>query len=484
MHAPQIQTGSLKELWKVSLPLMLSFLSLFVMIFVDRIFLSFYSTKALNAATSAGTFSWSLILGWSTLAGLAEVFVAQYNGAKQYKMLGEPVWQMLWLSLISILFFLPMAFFGSSFFYGAADSANFENTYFSYTMYFSPFSVAVAALTAFFVGQGKTSIIKWLALLGNAVNILLDPILIFGIDPIIPSMGVAGACLATGIGITVQAAVLLFLFLKPSNQEYFGTNQWRFNLNTFLQCIKIGLPPALFVFIELLGWSIFYWMMTQISLEHILVSSICQSILLLFVFFGLGLEKGAAIVAGNLIGARKPDKVQATLVSGLKMLSLFFLVLIVFFVIFPDFLIDLFFHNLQNFDVAFSAEVLDAKYLAQVKSTIRTGLIFIAVYMIIEDIRWLINGILTAAGDTLFLMITGASCVWLFLLLPTYFFVMKPHANIKLAFVIWIVYSLISTLLFYLRFRQGKWKLRSLVIDYPKTELATQEITLSTEIHD
>jgi MATE family multidrug resistance protein len=166
------------------------------------------------------------------------------------------------------------------------------------------------------------------------------------------------------------------------------------------------------------------------------------------------------------------------------MLGFFFLVLIIFFVVFPDFLIDLFFHNLQNFDLAFSAEVLDAKYLAQVKSTIRTGLIFIAVYMIIEDIRWLINGILTAAGDTLFLMIAGASCVWLFLLLPTYFFVMKPQANIKLAFVIWIVYSVISTLIFYLRFRQGKWKLRSLVIDYPKPEFSASEITLSTELQE
>lgn len=105
MHTQQITNGSVKELWKISFPLMISFLSLFTMVFVDRIFLSFYSTYALKAATSSGTFSWSLILGFSTLAGLCEVFVAQYNGAKQYKMLGEPVWQMIWLSLLSTLFF-------------------------------------------------------------------------------------------------------------------------------------------------------------------------------------------------------------------------------------------------------------------------------------------------------------------------------------------------------------------------------------------
>lgn len=468
MNTHTINNGSLKELWKLSLPLMISFLSLFVMVFVDRIFLSIYSTDALNAATSSGSLSWSLILGWSTLAGLAEVFVAQYNGAKQYKMLGEPVWQMIWFSVLSVFFFVPMGLWGSSVFYGNPSVTNFEHHYFSCTMFFSPAAVLVAALTAFFVGQGKTSIIKWLALVGNIVNVILDPILIFGIKGVTPSFGIRGACIATGVGIIVQAIILFCLFLKKSNQEMFGTRQWQFKLAQFTRCVKIGLPPAIFVFIELLGWSIFYWMMTKISMEHILVSSICQSILLLFVFFGLGIEKGAAIVAGNLIGAKKIDQVQNVLRSGYKMLALFGLVVIFFFVVYPDLLVNLFLQNPQALETHVNLSTLSADYLDNLRSTIRTGLIFIAVYMIIEDIRWLINGILTAAGDTLFLMIVGAGCVWLFLLLPTYFFVLKPQADIKLAFVIWVVYSVIATLLFYWRFKQGKWKENALIINEEK----------------
>lgn len=487
MNTQEISNGSLKEIWKLSLPLMISFLSLFVMIFVDRIFLSFYSTDALNAATSAGTLSWSLILGFSTLAGLAEVFVAQYNGAKQYKMIGEPVWQMIWFSALSFFFFLPMAIWGTSIFYGQPHPANFEYDYFKCTMFFSPPAVLVAALTAFFVGQGKTSIIKWMALLGNVVNVILDPILIFGVKGFINPMGINGACIATGIGITVQAVVLFYLFLKKSNKENYGTSNWRFKLDPFIRCIKIGLPPAVFVFIELLGWSIFYWMMTKISIEHILVSSICQSILLLFVFFGLGLEKGAAIVAGNLIGAKKIDKINNVLLSGCKMIGVFSIVIVLFFIVYPDFLINLFLKNPQALESHVSLNGLTDEYLAQIRSTIRTGLIFIAIYMIIEDIRWLINGVLTAAGDTLFLMIVGAGCVWLFLLLPTYFFILKPKADIRLAFAIWVVYSLIATLLFFFRYKQGKWKQRALIIDMDKTELpeiGTSPIPISTEFND
>jgi multidrug resistance protein, MATE family len=485
MNTQEISNGSLKEVWKLSLPLMISFLSLFVMIFVDRIFLSFYSTDALNAATSAGTLSWSLILGWSTLASLAEVFVAQYNGAKRYSMLGQPVWQMIWFSVLSIFFFFPMAIWGTPLFYGAPYIGNFEYEYFNCTMFFSPAAVVVAALTAFFVGQGKTSIIKWLALLGNVVNIILDPILIFGIKDIVPSMGVNGACIATGIGITVQAIVLFYLFLKKPNRETYGTGNWHFKLAPFIRCLKIGAPPAVFVFIELLGWSIFYWMMTKITIEHILVSSICQSILLLFVFFGLGLEKGAAIVAGNLIGAKKIDKIRNVLTSGCKLVGLFSLVIFLFLVIYPDFLINLFLKNPQALEGHVNLNGLTTEYLDQIRSTIRTGLVFIALYMIIEDIRWLINGILTAAGDTLFLMIVGTSCVWLFLLLPTYFLVLKPKADIRLAFVIWVVYSLIASLLFYFRFKQGKWKERALIIDTHKPALSEiPNLPISPELND
>jgi MATE family multidrug resistance protein len=485
-HTQEINNGSLKEMWRLSFPLMISFLSLFTMIFVDRIFLSFYSTEALNAAASAGTLSWSLILGWSTLASLAEVFVAQYNGAKQYTMLGEPVWQMIWFSGLSIFFFFSMAIWGTSLFYGEPHPTNFQYDYFNCTMFFSPAAVLVAALTAFFVGQGKTSIMKWLALLGNIVNVILDPILIFGVKGIVPSMGINGACIATGIGISVQAVVLFYLFLKKSNRERYGTANWRFKLAPFLQCIKIGAPPAVFVFIELLGWSIFYWMMTKISTEHILVSSICQSILLLFVFFGLGLEKGAAIVAGNLIGAKKIDKVQNVLFSGCKLIGLFSLVILLFLIIYPDFLINLFLKNPQALEGSVHFESLTVEYLNSIRSSVRMGLVLIALYMIIEDTRWLINGILTAAGDTLFLMISGAGCVWLFLLLPTYFFVLKPKANIQLAFVIWVVYSLIASLLFYFRFNQGKWKERALLIKSPSEVLEVEPpaIPMQTELND
>ena len=70
---------------------------------------------------------------------------------------------------------------------------------------------------------------------------------------------------------------------------------------------------------------------------------------------------------------------------------------------------------------------------------------------------------LTAAGDTLFLLISGACSVWFILLIPTYFFIVEPKADIKGAFIIWVVYGLLSSLLVLGRFLQGKWQKKEIL---------------------
>ncbi|MCP5505246.1 MAG: MATE family efflux transporter, partial [Chlamydiales bacterium] len=176
MSTNEIHDGSLRQLWKVSSGLMVSFLSMVAMMFVDRLFLSYYSTDALSAATSSGTLFWAGNFLWVTLAAMAEVFVAQYNGSKQYQKLGEPVWQMIWLSGISLIFFVSLGSFGSQFFLESGFMNQSEIEYFRWNNYFAPFLTLLTALSAFYIGQGKTGIIKWLGVIGNGVNVLLDPL--------------------------------------------------------------------------------------------------------------------------------------------------------------------------------------------------------------------------------------------------------------------------------------------------------------------
>ncbi len=454
-----LKTGNVRELWTVSYPMMVSFFSMMLMVFIDRIFLSWYSTESFNAATTAGTLAWGFILAWITLASMSEVFVAQFNGAGKYLKLGSPVWQSIWLTLASYIFYFPLAMWGTGLLYDPLTSPD-EYYFFQILMYFGPVFALIPAIGGFYIGRGKTQIMQWIAILGNLVNVILDPILIFGYKDIIPSMGIKGAAIATGIATLVETLFLLYLFTRKQHRTTYGTMKCSFEKNLFFQTIKIGLPPAIFICLELIGWAIFYHLMAQISPIHIFVASVCQTILILFLFFGMGLEKGSIALAGNFIGAGEKIKVATVLRSGLKLATAFASVSSFFLIIYPNPLIDWFLQNPAFLEQGINLLNID---LIEAKNLIRIGLIFITFYILLENIRWILNGILTAAGDTLFLLTSGAVSVWFLLLLPTYFFIVMPKASISYSFIIWLVYSSATLGIVLVRFIQGKWKLKNLV---------------------
>ncbi len=455
----ELKTGNVSELWKVSYPMMVSFFSMMLMIFIDRIFLSWYSTESFNAATTAGTLAWGFILAWTTLASMSEVFVAQYNGAGKLSKLGSPVWQAIYLTFASYLFYVPLAIWGTPLIYDPISNPN-EYCFFQILMFFGPIFALIPAIGGFYIGQGKTQIMQWMAILGNLVNIVLDPILIFGIDGFVPSMGIKGAAIATGIGSLVEALLLFYLFMRKEHRITFGTLNFSFDKTLFFKTIKVGLPPAIFICLELMGWAIFYHLMAKISPIHIFVASVCQTILLLFLFFGMGIEKGTIALTGNFIGGDEKSKVVNVLKSGLKLVTSFALITSLFLIIFPDPIINWFLQNPSHVDPEMSLLGIN---LSEAKKLIRIGLIFTTFYILLENIRWILNGILTAAGDTLFLLTSGAISVWFLLLIPTYLFIVLPKANVAYSFIIWIVYSATTLTVVFFRFRHGNWKLKNLV---------------------
>lgn len=446
------EKGSMRTLLRVSLPLMVSYLSLFAMMFVDRAFLAQLSTNALNACVKAGTLAWAVNLGWMTLAAMAEVFVAQSNGAKDYKRLGTPVWQMLWMGLFSLVVFIPMGIWGGDMLYGAGS---LSAQYFRWIVFAGPSYVFLSGLCSFYIGQGKTMTITILSVVGNTINIILDPIFIFGIKGRFPAMGIKGAAIATGIGVIFQALVLFGMFLSKRNRERKGSGLWHFSWPDFSACLKVGFSPALFITFELIGWAAFYHMMGLVSEQHIFVAGICQSVFMLFVFFGMGIEKGAIAISGNFIGSGNLSEINRLVRSGLKLIACFSLVLLFFMVLMPDLLINWFMNNKYALDHP-SMELSGG--LEQAKSLVRTGLILVFFYTLMEKVRWLYSGILTSAGDTFFLLVSGSLSVWLGMVLPTYLFVVRPSGSITYAFATWVFYGAVAVGLTLHRFLKGKWK--------------------------
>ncbi len=446
--------GSIRELWSISLPLMISTLASLFMIFVDRIFLARYSLDALNASVNAGTWAWAYFGGMGMLTAMSEVFVSQYNGAKKFDQIGSAVWQMVWAAVFSLFFFIPMGIWTGSLLFSGTPNEAIQVEYFRILMIFGPCYVLMTALSGFFIGRGRTKILILLAVIANLINILLDWVLIFGVKGWIPEMGVKGAAFATCFGYIFEAVALFILFLKKENREQFGTMNWRFNPKIFSKCFRVGFPQAVFYTLEIIGFAVFYQMMTSISQLHITISSICQSILILLSFFLDGLSRGVAAVAGNFIGAKRFEMLKSVMKAGIFLQIFFSLFISLFFLIDPKHSISFLFPG--QFEAY--AEIWSQELGLPLYDLLRTCLLCSFLYISLEGVRWVFAGLLTAAGDTLFLLIAGALSVWLFLLLPVYLIVVRHAFTVDLAWMLTVLYSGVSCFIYWIRFRSGKWK--------------------------
>lgn len=446
MNLTRFPPGSLRELWRISLPLMLSELSVMMMLFVDRMLLAKYSQDAFNAAVSASTLGWALVLGWLVLTNISEVFVAQYNGSKKYEKIGSPVWQMIWLAFGSILFFVPLSLWGGLLFFGSSSDYALQREYLHWMLMFGPSYPIYGALTGFFVGRGKVLIITVLSIIANIINAGLDWVLIFGIEGWVSSLGVSGAAIATSGSQIFQAIILGIVFLKPANQEKYHSWNFKFNWSLFKKCFRVGLPVSIFATFEIMGWALFYMIMTWAGPNHITIAGICQSIIILFYFFGEGVSKGIAAIAGNYIGANKIHYIARSVMSGIKLNLIFFSLLIVGFYFIADDLAGQFLNMPES--------KITPAYLKSLQICVFLSII----YLLFEGLRFLFMGILTASGDTFFLLLGGSITIWIFLVIPVYIAVINFGASIETASLISVCYAIISFLIYYLRYACGKWK--------------------------
>jgi len=436
---------------------MFSWLSVVLMTFVDRLYLAYYSQEALVSTVTSCTLAMAFTYGTQTLCEMGSIFVAQYNGAQRFDQIGKVVWQVVWIGLCSAIYFVPLSYFAGDFFFANSSLGVMENEYFSTLVFFGPFYGIIGAISGFYIGRGRTFIITLITLGANVVNAVLDPLLIFGFKDLVPSLGVKGAALGSGLSCMTQALVLLACFMNSKNR-LFGNLNWQINWALLFRCIKIGLPTSLFVLLEFASWSAFYSMMRDASSTHILVAGICQSLLILFVFFGLGMQKGVAAIAGNLIGAKRTEQLNRLLKSGGYLVSGYFLFTCIPMVLFPEIVMNWFLHV-----PAASEGVAALAEFESIKAVLRIALLFSCLYMFLDNLRMLISGVLSGAGDTFFLMISGIFSAWIFLLLPAYVGIVQYHASVEASMGIWVLYSFCALLIPLCRYFHGSWRGRKMI---------------------
>ncbi len=428
-------SAGVRELLAISIPLMLASMSSLLMSFFDRLVLAHYSTEAMNAAVTAGLVANVFSLGAVAIAVIAEVFVGKLNGAKEFAQAARPSWQMIWFSVFSAGIFVPCALSLSRYLVPAEEFSGMAQDYFRVWMLFGPFFPMAGALSAFFIGIGRVKIVTAATLASNLLNVVLDIVLVFGVDGIIRPMGIEGAALATGIAQISQVAMLAGVFFNQANRQKFKTADFRFDKQLFMQCLKIGGPSAIGHMIEISAWAFIVQLLAYKGATHVTALTVGQNALILFAFLSQGLQKGVMAIAANLYGQKAYALMPRLIRSAMCLLALCAAVLFLPLVAFPDTVVHIFLR-----DAALGQD--------EVFQAARACGIWVWLFIVLDCIVWVMAGILTAYGDTKFIMVANALLAWSLAVLPTWVFVCLLESPPHYCWAIMNLYAVANALIF------------------------------------
>lgn len=441
----EVIDSSIKSILRITIPIILSTISISFMFLIDRFFLAGYSVDAMNAACISGNFVAMLSLFFIGITGAAGVFVGQYNGARQYNMLAVPVWQMIYFSVASVPLFLVLAYFSPHLNmlppYFLKDGVAYQQTLMCLG-FLAPLRVSI---TAFFVGQGKTKIIACSAIIGAITNIILDYILIYGVPGKIPSLGCRGAAIATNMSELSQVMILTCIFFSNYNRKKFNVlKNHQINFEIFKGCYRIGFPMSIGHFAILLAWYILQTIIGHTSRDASTIYNIALNIFMFFFFISGGLGRSAMSICSNMAGRDDIPSVRETYKFFVIMSVCLGGLIAIPLICCPNWILSAL--NGLSSDIS-------ALY-----PQIKIALLLVSIAITLETIFQSTFGVTLSGGDAKFGIFADMACLWILVVAPTaalYFANMLHSSQIVFGFM--ILRSAVSSSILYRRYRSMKW---------------------------
>ena len=238
--------GSL--LFSMSTPIVMSMLVQACYNIVDSIFVSRINENALTAVSMAFPIQ-TLMIAVSTGTGVGiNSLLSRSLGEGKRDNAQAAARNGLFLALLSYFVFLIFGLFGTTFFYQAqindAEIISYGEQYLSIVCIFSFGQFFQIAFERIMQSTGKTIYNMITQGLGAIINIIFDPILIFGLCGF-PKMGIAGAAIATVAG-QIIAAILGYIFNRLKNEEVsVSMKGFKPDLEIIAIIYRVGVPSIL-----------------------------------------------------------------------------------------------------------------------------------------------------------------------------------------------------------------------------------------------
>ncbi|SFQ17006.1 putative efflux protein, MATE family [Lachnospiraceae bacterium XBB1006] len=334
-----------KLLVDMSLPMMASMLVQALYNIVDSIFVGSISEDALSAVSYAFPIQ-NLMIALSIGTGVGvNALVSRHLGAKNFKLANQIATNGLILSILtSFLMSVSVFCFCGPFFRFFTHNQTIIRYGIDYARIVGGLCYALfiqAFLEKMLQSTGRTRLSMITQMTGAITNVILDPIMIFGLFGF-PRMEVAGAALATVIGQTFAAILAIFMNVYKNKELHISLRSYPFSLKIVKNIYAIGLPSIIMMAVS----SVMNFGMNKVlgkfSDTAVAVFGAYYK-LQSFIFMPvIGLNNGMLPIVAYNFGARKPDRIKGVMKLAVKGAICIMTVGTLLFLIFPAQLLGLF----------------------------------------------------------------------------------------------------------------------------------------------
>ena len=433
-----------KLLFNMALPMVLSMLVQALYNIVDSIYVSQISESAVTALSLAFPVQ-NIQIGFATGIGvgvnsLMSKSLGEGNRETANRAAGNGIFMVLAVTAAFILFGL----FGSRPYYEMQSqvTATVEGGS-AYTAICCVFTLGIFVEILgerLLQASGRTFYTMITQGAGAVVNIVLDPVFIFGVEPLgIPSMGIAGAAVATVIGQWVAAILAIFFNIKFNPDVQLGIQYCKPAKEAVLPILTVGIPSVIMVGIG----SVMNFCMNQILQSfHETATGVFGIYYKLQSFFFMplfGINNATISIVAFNYGARNPKRITGTLkLACITALSIMLVGLFAF-QVFPDLLLGIFNPSEEFLRIG------------------RSALRIISLHFPLAAIGISLGASFQALGNGIYSTITSL-CRQMLALLPAAFLLSLTGevVNVWWSFPIAEVISVAVTLFFFLRLYRRK----------------------------
>ena len=437
-----------REVFRLAFPMIISSGSFALMQFADRVFLTWYDPNAMAAAFSAGQLLWLFVAFPFSIMAYTNAFVSQYNGSRQFRQIGSIIWQGIFLTiLLTPIYLLLMPWTDDIFRLWHEESVvKMESAYLFWLLWGVPPMLGNEVLASFFSGRKRTKTVMLVNVLALVLNAVLDYQLIFGYRAI-PSMGLSGAAIATTISQWFRFAIFFFLTWRADHRatgRYHFIRGCRLNFPQQRLLLKLGGMGGVQFSIEMGITAIFILLLGMVGTDAAASSAIAFNLNAFTFLPVLGLGNAATTLVGNYIGMERIDLARRSTRTSLTIGLFFTTIFMILYIFFPHLLLAAYFRG-------------NAESIASLSTLTTILLKFVAVYLLFDTANMIFASALRGAGDTCFLLLVSIISIPFFTVIP-WIGVHYFQFGVYWCWSIITGFFCVSSVIFLLRFRFGRWK--------------------------